>query len=46
MYSLSPMEQAEINAFLSENLKTNCIYSSKLPMAAPVFFIKKKDSSL
>jgi len=40
------VEQKELDAFLEENLHTRQIHSSKSPMAAPVFFIKKKDGSL
>jgi len=46
VYPLSPVEQKELNSFLEENLHTGRIRPSKSPMAAPVFFIKKKDSSL
>jgi len=46
VYPLSPVEQKELDAFLEENLRTGRIHPSKSPMAAPVFFIKKKDSSL
>jgi len=46
VYPLSLLEQAELDAFLEENLHTRCIRPSKSPIAAPVFFIKKKDSSL
>ena len=46
VYPLSPREQVELNAFLEENLHTGRIRLSKSPMASPVFFIKKKDSSL
>ena len=46
VYPLFPLEQAELNAFLEENLCTGRIQPSKFPMAAPVFFIKKKDGSL
>jgi len=46
VYPLSPLEQAELDAFLEENLRTGRIQPSKSPMAAPVFFIKKKDGSL
>ena len=35
-----------MDAFLKENLRTGQIRPSKSPIAAPVFFIKKKDSSL
>jgi len=46
VYPLSPVEQKELDSFLEENLHTRRIRPSKSPMAAPVFFIKKKDSSL
>jgi len=46
VYSLSLVEQKELDAFLEENLCTGQIRPSKSPMAAPVFFIKKKDGSL
>jgi len=46
VYPLSPVEQKELDSFLEENLRTGRIHPSKSPMAAPVFFIKKKDSSL
>jgi len=46
VYPLSPLEQAELDAFLEKNLCTGCIWPSKSPIAAPVFFIKKKDGSL
>jgi len=46
VYLLSLLEQAELDAFLEENLCTRRIRPSKSPMAAPVFFIKKKDGSL
>jgi len=46
VYPLSPVEQKELDAFLEENLHTGQIHPSKSPMAAPVFFIKKKDGSL
>jgi len=46
VYPLSPVEQKELDAFLEENLRTGQIHPSKSPMAAPVFFIKKKDGSL
>jgi len=45
VYSLSLVEQRELDSFLEENLRTGRICSSKSPMAAPVFFIKKKDGS-
>jgi len=46
VYPLSPVEQKELDSFLEENLHTGRICPSKSPMAAPVFFIKKKDGSL
>jgi len=46
VYPLSLVEQKELDSFLEENLHTGQICPSKLPMAAPVFFIKKKDGSL
>jgi len=46
VYSLSPLEQEELNTFLEENLHIRQIRPSKFPIAAPMFFIKKKDGSL
>jgi len=46
VYSLSPVEQKELDSFLEENLRTGRIHPSKSPIAAPVFFIKKKNGSL
>ena len=46
LYPMSPSEQAELDKFLDENLKSGRIRPSKLPMASPVFFVKKKDGSL
>jgi len=46
VYPLFPLEQEELDAFLEENLCTGRIQPSKSPIAAPVFFIKKKDGSL
>jgi len=46
VYPLSLLEQTELDAFLGENLRTGWIQPSKSPIAAPVFFIKKKDGSL
>jgi len=46
VYPLSPVEQKELNSFLKKNLHTGQICPSKSPMAAPVFFIKKKNGSL
>jgi len=46
VYPLSPLEQVGLDAFLEENLCTGQIQPLKSPMAAPVFFIKKKDGLL
>jgi len=46
VYPLSSLEQTELDAFLEENLHTGQIRPSKSPIAAPVFFIKKKNGSL
>jgi len=46
VYSLSLLEQAKLDAFLEENLRTGRIQPSKSPIAALVFFIKKKDGLL
>jgi len=46
VYPLSLVEQKELDSFLEENLCTRRIRPSKSPMAALVFFIKKKDGSL
>jgi len=46
VYPLSLLEQAELDVFLEKNLYTRRIWPSKSPIAAPVFFIKKKDGSL
>ena len=43
LFLLSPGEQKELDNFLQENLTSGHIHLSKSPMAAPVFFIKKKD---
>jgi len=46
IYLLSPLEQMELDTFLEANLRTGRIRPSKSPIAAPVFFIKKKNGSL
>ena len=46
VYPLSPLEQTELDIFLEENLCTGRIWPSKSPIAAPVFFIKKKNGLL
>jgi len=45
VYPLSLNKQAELDAFLQDNLHLGRIRPSKSPMASPVFFIKKKDGS-
>ena len=46
VYPLSLVEQKELDSFLEENLHTRRICPSKSPMAALVFFIKKKNGLL
>lgn len=46
IYPLAPSEQVELDQFIEENLASGRIRPSKSPMAAPVFFVKKKDGSL
>ena len=46
VYPLAASEQKELDAFLKENLDSGRIQPSKSPMAAPVFFVKKKDGKL
>jgi len=46
VYPLSLVEQKELDSFLEEHLRTRRICPSKSPIAAPVFFIKKKDGLL
>jgi len=46
IYPLSWDEQAELDTFVEENLVSRRICQSKSPMAAPCFFIKKKDGKL
>ena len=46
VYPLSASEQKELDEFLKENLKSGRIQPSKFLMAAPVFFVKKKDGKL
>src|SRR6266568_9363246 len=46
VYPLAISEQKELDAFLKENLESGRIRPSKSPMASPVFFIKKEDSTL
>ena len=46
LYPLSLNEQKEMDAFLTEHLESGRIRPSKSPIAAPVFFVKKKDGGL
>lgn len=46
IYPLSRTEQAELDGFLEEHLRTGRIRPSKSPIASPFFFTKKKDGSL
>jgi hypothetical protein len=46
IYPLLLVEQKGLDEFIEENLASGRIHSSKSPMAAPCFFIKKKDGSL
>src|SRR6266545_2868333 len=46
VYLLSISEQAKLNTFLKKNLESGQICPLKSPMAAPVFFVKKKDGKL
>jgi hypothetical protein len=46
VYPMTLEEQTEMNAFLEEALASGQIRPSKSPIAAPVFFIKKKDGRL
>ena len=43
---MSANEQEELDRFLEENLWKGYIRPSKLPLASPVFFVKKKDGKL
>jgi hypothetical protein len=43
---MSPEEQKELDMFLEDALATGRICHPKLPIGAPVFFIKKKDRKL
>lgn len=45
-YSLSPEERNSLDEWIQENLAKGYIRPSKSPLAAPVFFVKKKDGTL
>ncbi|KIL70533.1 hypothetical protein M378DRAFT_117693 [Amanita muscaria Koide BX008] len=46
IYPLNPAEQAELDKFIEEHLRTGRIRPSKSPIASPFFFVKKKDGTL
>uniref|UniRef100_A0A0W0F4H4 RNA-directed DNA polymerase n=1 Tax=Moniliophthora roreri TaxID=221103 RepID=A0A0W0F4H4_MONRR len=46
VYPLLPNNQGELDSFLQEGLASGHIHSSKSPIGAPVFFVKKKDGKL
>ena len=46
IYPLNLEERKQLDAFLDENLTSGRIRPSKSPMAAPFFFVKKKDGTL
>ncbi|ESK83628.1 hypothetical protein Moror_12017, partial [Moniliophthora roreri MCA 2997] len=43
IYSLTALEQTELDNFLKENLQKGYIRKSKSPMASPFFFVGKKE---
>ena len=45
-YPMSPNKQSELDKFLTKHIQKGYLVPSKLPMASPVFFIKKKDGKL
>ena len=46
LYSLSPVELETLRAFINKNLHFGFIRLTSSSHAAPVLFVKKKDSSL
>lgn len=46
VYNLSPPQEEAMNAFIDENLKSGRIRVSNSPIAAPFFFVGKKDGQL
>jgi len=46
VYPLSPLEKEALNTWIDEELRKGYIRKSKSPIAAPVFFVKKKDGAL
>jgi transposase InsO family protein len=46
VYPMNAREQKALDEFLEENLRTGRIRPSQSPIAAPFFFVKKKDGTL
>lgn len=46
LYPMSPQERNSLDQWIEEELRKGYIQKSKSPLAAPVFFVKKKDGSL
>jgi len=46
LYPLSPKEKNSLDEWITEELRKGYICPSKSPVAASVFFVKKKDGSL
>src|ERR1700712_2151486 len=46
LYPLSPKEKNSLDEWITEELRKGYIRPSKSPVAAPVFFVKKKDDGL
>ena len=46
LYPLSPKEKNSLDEWINEELRKEYIQKSKSPVAAPVFFVRKKDQSL
>ena len=46
LYPLSPKEKNSLDEWITEELRKGYICPLKSPVAAPVFFVKKKDGSL
>ena len=46
LYPMSPMERNSLDQWIDEELQKGYIRPSKSPIAAPVFFVKKKDGTL
>jgi len=46
VYPMNPKEKLALKEFIAENLRTGRIRPSKSPVAAPFFFVNKKDGDL